>query len=158
MIEKTSAEIVLEAVEDLHRMEQAVTREALAEFTGLKRSIIDDRLKALAMDERIIRVERGVYVPAVRHPPARQISHTELPDGTVVLDVGDDVLHLTPREARTLGAMLGGRAIQASQIDLGNHAAVMAAQLSAQVRRLEREVQALKTDGSSALQMDFLQE
>jgi hypothetical protein len=135
---KTNKQLVLEAVEDLHRMEQIVTRETLANHTGLKLSVIDDRLKALVADERIVRVQRGVFVPVAQHPPARQISHTELPDGTVVLDIGDEVLHLTPREARTLGAMLGGRAMQAAQIDLGNAAVFANAELSARLRQLER--------------------
>lgn len=104
---KTNKQIVLEAVEDLYRLEQIVTRETLADYTGLKLSVIDDRLKALVADERIARVQRGVFVPVAQHPPARPISHTELPDGTVVLDIGDEVLHLTPREARHLGRHVG---------------------------------------------------
>jgi hypothetical protein len=36
---------VLQAVQDLHAQEQIVTRETLAEFTGLKLAIVDDRLK-----------------------------------------------------------------------------------------------------------------
>lgn len=138
---KTNKQIVLEAVEDLYRLEQIVTRETLAEYTGLKLSVIDDRLKALVADERIARVQRGVFVPVAQHPPARPISHTELPDGTVVLDIGDEVLHLTPREARTLGAMLGGRALQAAQVDLGNAAAYANAELAARMRQMERQIE-----------------
>lgn len=140
---KTNKQIVLEAVEDLYRLEQIVTRETLADYTGLKLSVIDDRLKALVADERIARVQRGVFVPVAQHPPARAISHTELPDGTVVLDIGDEVLHLTPREARTLGAMLGGRALQAAQVDLGNAAAFANSELTARIRQLERQVEVL---------------
>jgi hypothetical protein len=138
MAGRTNKQLVFEAVEDLHRLEQIVTRETLADHTGLKLSIIDDRLKALVIDGMIVRVQRGVFVPVVQHPPARPISHTELPDGTVVLDIGDDVMKLTPREARTLGAMLGGRAIQASQVDLGNQAAYANSELSARLRQVER--------------------
>lgn len=152
---RTSTDIVLEAAEDLHRLEQPVTWESIAEYTGLKKGIIDDRLKVLVADEKLIRLQRGVYRPARQHPPTRPISQTELPDGTVVLDIGDEVLHLTPREARTLGGMLGGKAIQASQIDLGNHAAVMAAELAAKVRRLEREMQAMRLVTAEE-QMDLL--
>src|SRR5690554_384921 len=138
---KTNKQLVLEAVEDLHRLEQIVTRETLANHTGLKLSVIDDRLKALVADERIMRVQRGVFVPVAQHPPARQISHTELPDGTVVLDIGDEVLHLTPREAWTLGAMLGGRALQAAQVDIGHAAAYANAELTARMRQMERQME-----------------
>lgn len=139
---KSSTQIVLDAVQDLHSQEQVVTREALQELTKLKLTIIDDRLKHLADEGMIHRLQRGVFVPVEQHPPARQISHTELPDGTVVLDVGDEVMHLTPREARTLATMLGARAIQASQIELGNQAAIMNAELAFRVRQLERQVKA----------------
>lgn len=138
MTKRTNKALVQEAVEDLHRLEQIVTRETLAEHTGLKLSIIDDRLKALVIDGHIVRVQRGVFVPVAQHPAARPISHTELPDGTVVLDIGDDVMKLTPREARTLGAMLGGRAIQAAQIDIGHQSAFMSSEISSRVRGLER--------------------
>ena len=140
---RTSSDLILEAAEELHNLEQLVTRDSLAQHTGLKPGIIDDRLKVLVGDGRLVRVERGVYMPLAPHKPARQISHTALPDGTVVLDIGDDVMHLTPKEARTLGAMLGGMAIQASQIELGNHAAMLNAQLAIKIKGLERQVQAL---------------
>lgn len=143
---KSSTQIVLDAVRDLHNLEQLVTREALQELTKLKMTIVDDRLKHLADEGLIHRMQRGVFVPVDQHPQARQISHTELPDGTVVLDVGDEVLHLTPKEARTMASLLAGRAIQASQIDLGNQAAVMNAELALRVRHLERQVRALQAD------------
>lgn len=150
MAGRTNKQLVLEAVEDLHRLEQIVTRETLAEHTGLKLSIIDDRLKALVIDGMIVRVQRGVFVPVAQHPPARPISHTELPDGTVVLDIGDDVLHLTPREARTLGTMLGCRAIQDAQINLGHHAAILSSNLAARLRHVERLVRAeVEADGEA---------
>lgn len=145
MTVRTNKQLVLEAVEDLHRLEQTVTRETLAAHTGLKLSVIDDRLKALVADERIIRVQRGVFVPVAQHAPTRPISHTELPDGTVVLDIGDEVLHLTPREARTLGAMLGGRAIQAAQVDIGHAAAFANSELTARIRQLERQIEMMMT-------------
>ena len=73
---KTSAELVIEAVEDLHSQEQVATRDTIAEATGLKLSIIDDRLKVLVNDGRLHRVSAGVFVPAANHPPARPISKT----------------------------------------------------------------------------------
>jgi len=135
---RTNKQLVLEAVEDLHRLEQIVTRETLADHTGLKLSIIDDRLKALLNDEKIIRVQRGVFVPVVQHPPARPISVTQLPDGTVVCDIGDDVMKLTPREARMFSVAMAGYSQQAAQIDLGQHTAHIASDLSRRLREMER--------------------
>lgn len=139
MSKKTTKEAVYDAITELHSLEQIVTRETLSDQLDLPLSVIDDRLKTLANDGTIMRVQRGVYVPIVQHPPARTISHTELPDGTVILDVGDDVIKLTPREARVIATMLGARAIQASQINLADQVGLLAAELTARVRMLERK-------------------
>lgn len=106
---KSTLMIVLEAVQDLHAQEQIVTRAALAELTGLKLTTIDDRLDVLVGEGDIIRVERGVFVPAVKHPPARPMSKTVIPDGSVKIEIGDDILTLTPREDRMLANLMGSR-------------------------------------------------
>lgn len=159
MENKSSTMVVLEAVRDLHALEQLVTRESLQQITGLKLSIIDDRLKHLLQEELVVRMQRGVFVPAEQHTPSRPISHTELPDGTVVLDVGDDVLKLTPGEARTLATMLATRALQASQIEIGNQNVVLNAKLACQVNRLESQVKALMAERRrpvDAVQLDLV--
>lgn len=135
----STTELVYDAIVELHALEQIITREALADHLNLKLSIIDDKLKTLANDGLIARIQRGVYVPVEKYPPTRPISHTELPDGTVILDIGDDVLKLTPREARTLAVMLGARAIQASQINLSDQVGMMVAEISQRIRILERD-------------------
>lgn len=94
---KSTAEIVLSAVQDLFAREQIVTRETLAELTGLKLTTIDDRLGHLVDNGKIRRVQRGVFVPLEQHRPARPISRTLCPDGTTVLEVGDTVMILSPR-------------------------------------------------------------
>ena len=135
---------VLEAVQDLHSQQQIVTRETLAAVTGLKLMIVDDRLKVLVAREQVARVERGVFVPVTQHPAARLISKMVLPDGTVKIDIGDDVtLTLTPRENRLLGELMAGAGNQLAAIELGNQAALLNAQLSGKVHRLERQLQAL---------------
>ncbi|SEA76454.1 hypothetical protein [Variovorax sp. YR216] len=145
---KSSTELVLEAVADLHAKEQLATRDTIAEVTGLKKTIVDDRLKVLVNDERIHRVRDGVFVPVVKHPPARAISHTMLPDGMCKLEVGDDVLMLTPREQRMLGVMLTGTAMQFSQIEAGHQSAVLASGINERVLRLERMASAAANEAS----------
>ena len=114
---KPSAEVVFEAVCDLHSEEKAVSRETLAEVTGLKLSVVDDRLGVLVDEGLIHRIQRGVYVPAAQHPPARPISKTILPDGMVKIEIGDDVMTLTPRESRALGEIQAGAAHQYIEIE-----------------------------------------
>ena len=142
---KSTTALVLEAVQDLHAQEQIVTRETLAELTGLKLSVIDDRLGTLADDGAILRVQRGVYVPAPQHPPARPMSKTVMPDGMVKIEIGDEVLTLTPREDRALANLMAGAAAQAAAIETGRNTAILAAELSEQVKHLRRQVAALET-------------
>ncbi|WP_431106641.1 hypothetical protein [Variovorax paradoxus] len=141
---KSTTALVLEAVQDLHAQEQIVTRETLAELTGLKLSVIDDRLGNLIDDGAILRVQRGVYVPAPQHPPARPMSKTVMPDGMVKIEIGDEVLTLTPREDRALANLMAGAAAQAVAIETGRNTAILAAELSEQVKQLRRHVAALE--------------
>lgn len=146
----SSKELVYDAVVELHSLEQIITRETLSDHLDLSLGVIDDRLKSLTNDGLIARVQRGVYVPIEQLPPSRPISHTELPDGTVVLDVGDDVLTLNPREARTLAVMLYARAVQASQIELGQQSAILSDRLSRKLREVERKLNVLEKNSSQA--------
>ena len=109
---KTQKQTVLEAVIDLHNKETPASRTTIAKLTGIKQTAVDECLKRLADDELIYRLCSGVYAPVVQHPPARTIYKTMLPDGTVKLDIGDDVLTLTPKEARTLGGLMYAEAVE----------------------------------------------
>lgn len=137
---KSTAETILEAIQDLHSREQIVTRETLAEITQLKLTTIDDRLAYLVDNGRIRRVQRGVFVPAEQHRPARPISRTLCPDGTTVLEVGDSVMILTPRESRMIGELMAGSSQQYAAIEIGHEAARLNAVLSAQISEVRREV------------------
>lgn len=136
----TNKEIILDAIIDLHNQEQVVTRETLSDVLDLKQTIIDDNLSSLVNDGVIHRVQRGVYVPTAKHPPARVISKIVLPCGTVKLDVGDDVLTLTPKESRILGSLMMADAMQYSSIEIGHHAAVTAAKMDLELKDMRREM------------------
>lgn len=108
-----TTQLVLDAVHDLYASHQVVTRTLISELTGIKQSLIDDRLKTLCDNGKIKRVERGVYIPVHQYPLPRQIWQTILPSGLVKIDIGDDhVLTLTPQEARTLSCMMAGHYLQ----------------------------------------------
>lgn len=148
---------VLDAARDLHAQEQLVTREALSELTGLKLSLIDDRTRALVDEGQLHRAQRGVFVPAVAHPPARTMSKTILEDGWVKIEIGDEILTLTPRESRRLAELQAGALTQATAIEAGRQAAVVHAELARRMLALERENRALRCKGNAA-QMDLLAE
>lgn len=138
---KSSTDQVFEAAVELHNMEQLITRNTIKSLLGddLSMSVIDERLKKLVAEELLIRVQRGVYVPASTHPAKRIISVTEMPDGMVIIDVGDSVLKLTPSEVRTLGVLLGGRWVQASCIGIEQQTIAISNELASRVRDMERK-------------------
>ena len=137
---RSTAEVVMGAIEDLHAREQIVTREILSELTGLKLTTIDDRLGHLVDTGKIRRVQRGVFVPLEQHRPARPISRTLCPDGTTVLEVGDTVMILSPRESRMLGELMAGSSHQYAAIEIGHETARLNAALQAQISDVRREV------------------
>ena len=145
-INRITLQQILDAVQELHNLEQIVTREAVREATGLALTTVDDRLAVLVDRGDILRVERGVFVPAVRHPPARAISKTQMPDGTVKLEIGDLVLELTPREDRMLAKLQAGVAVELAAIDTGKEVSVLMASMRSRVAKLEARLSAKETD------------
>jgi hypothetical protein len=135
---------VLEAVQELHALEQLVTREALAQVLDLPPVVIDDRIGTLINAGMVARVRRGIYAPVEAHAVARVISKTLLPCGTVKIDIGNDVLTLTPKEDRMLAQIQAGVVMQTAAIETGHHTAMIAAELSLQVKGLRRELSAVK--------------
>ncbi len=141
------------AVRELRALEQIATRETVAELTGLKLAIVDDRLRALVDDGKLKRLMRGVYELVEEYPETRAISKTVLPTGYVKYDIGDHVLTLTPTEDRVLSQLGIGAAGQAVMIHSTNQHLYLATELAAKVEKLERELKAQK----SARQLDMRQ-
>ena len=120
MSNQRNSQKVLEAIQDLHNLEQIVTRENLSSSLAMPMSVIDASLAYLVDCGHIIRIQRGVFRPSIAHSPARMISQSELSDGCVLIEIGDDIsLTLTPKEARVIGTMLQGRANHYAQIESG---------------------------------------
>lgn len=107
-----STERIFSAVRELRAAEQIATRETVAALTGLKLSIVDDRLRTLVDDGRLKRLIRGVYELVEAYPAPRAISKTVLPNGYVKYDIGDDVITLTPKENRILALLQRGTATE----------------------------------------------
>ena len=155
----SSTQRVHQAVRELRALEQIATRETVAELTGLKLAIVDDRLRALVDDGKLKRLMRGVYELVEEYPETRNISKTILASGYVMLEitgrkgVDDIVIHLTPTEDRKLAELSVGAAGQAILINSTNQHLYLATELAAKVEKLERELKAQK----SARQLDMRQ-
>ena len=67
-----------------------------------------------------------------------------LSKGAVVYDIGDDVLTLSPQEARVLAELSMGAAGTAVLIQSTNQHLFLATELAAQVEEQGREIKALK--------------
>lgn len=134
----TKKQQILEAVIDLHSKEIPAGCATIAKMLGIKQSVVNDALKTLADDEVIYRVANGVYAPVAQHPPARQIWKAVLPDGTVKLDIGDDVLTLTPKEARILGGLFLAEATEYGSLALASRFAEMNNALHNRIKALEK--------------------
>ena len=145
-IQRTTKQQMLDAIHDLHNAEQLVTREALQEVTGLKLTIIDDRVATLVDEGAVIRKGRGVFVPAIQHPPARPISKTVMPDGMIKIEIGDMVLELTPKEDRALASLQAGTAVQFAAIETGQELSTLVAAMRTRVAKLEAQLRKDKGD------------
>ena len=83
--------------------------------SGISPHVVKDRCKELVESREIERVSRGVYGAVKVFAPPRPISKTVLADGEVVLEIGDDVVHLTPQEERLLRGMFGSAPVEIHQ-------------------------------------------
>ncbi|GDY37242.1 hypothetical protein [Acidovorax sp. NB1] len=155
----TSTQRIFDAVRDLREVDQIATRETVAELTGLKMSVVDDRLRALVDDGKLKRVLRGVYELVETFPPPRPIYCGILPNGLVKLEVGDSVDTYTPSEARRAARLLGGFAEDARVIESSRAHLFLATELAAKVESQGRELKTLRDLLRSKLdarQMDLL--
>ena len=147
---------VLDAVRDLRAVDQIATRESVSELTGLKLSIVDDRLRALVDDGMLKRLIRGVYELVEVYPEPREMSCTMLSSGWVKLEMGNEVFTMTPTEARRASRALGGFSEDARVIENGRQHLFLATELAAKVERLEKEVKAYQHHRPDARQGDLL--
>lgn len=100
------------AIVDLHHTGQLATRKGLVKATGYKQTIVDDHTRRMREQEKIRLTSRGHYEPIEPLREDRAVSLTALPSGLFKLEVGDEMLELTPREGRAVGALAAGIAMQ----------------------------------------------
>ena len=102
-----SRESVFNAMLSLHQKGIAVTRESLQQVTGEPLNRIREHIDSLIESGRVERLHRGVYRPMIEHDN-RPVSVTAMPDGSAKIEVGDNLLMLSPVESGCLGQLLQG--------------------------------------------------
>ena len=138
--ERTAKSRVYDAFWCLKDAEAPITRDALVRQTGLKTVTVDEALKALRRDEKIIIIERGLYDLAEKVELTQAVSVTLTPEGVVKIEKGDQVTEWTQREWRMIAPLAAGAAAQAAVIEHTNRTM----HLADQVDRLKRQVAGLK--------------
>lgn len=142
MIERTSSETIFQACIGLRNEGRLITRQVLAKVTSLKMGIVDDHVTRLAEHGRLRRVSNGVVELVEQFPANRPISKTVLPDGSVKIEVGDDLVCLTPGEAQVVGGMLLGEATQFAQLRGDRDQQDKVAKLQRDLEELQRRLHA----------------
>ena len=106
--QKLTTQLVFECIQDLHNREKPATREHLASRFGVAMMVVDHHIKQLLSSDRIVKVKSGVYTPAFVEPQSRAVSTTFLNNGFIKLEIGDDVLQLTPSESKRVAIAMAG--------------------------------------------------
>lgn len=102
---------VMEAAHFLHEHKQPITSMTISRLLNEKRERVEDHVKRAWRNGLLKRTETfGVYVlaPETDDNDTRAITQTWLPNGMMKIEIGDDVLTLSPTESRTLARMVAG--------------------------------------------------
>lgn len=148
---KATGQIIWDTILALRENGQAISRQRLMELTGLRYTLVDDHISRWIEEGRLRRVVDGVYELPEPMPEPRGVSVTDLHNGQIMIECGDQVIHLWSAEIRALSRQLGGFALQLAQLqtqhDMGALLAEATVRNRAQSDRisdLERELRAMK--------------
>lgn len=133
---RTHYQIVLQAIIDLADVHRAASRQQLVTLTGLKFTAVDDTIKRLKEDGKILSVVPGLFEPVPTTAPDRAISVTLMPQGMVKIEFADGpTIDATKHEARTLGKLLAGMAQETAQVESYRMLAEQVARMQARATR-----------------------
>ena len=135
---------VLECVRELTAGGELATRAAIVALSGLRKSIVDDRLRSLVDAEMLLRSQSGIYELVRPYPMSRAMSKTILGDGFVKVEIGDHVLDLTPTEDRHLAMLQSGAAAAAQTAGGFATLRAMLAEVMMQLAVVSRDVRRLR--------------
>ncbi|BDE74084.1 DUF977 family protein [Delftia lacustris] len=138
---RTTRQIICDTIQELVQQNQVVTRETLMTLTGKAYHVIDDHIsRMIHVEGTLRRVRAGVFVPQEPLPEPRAVSVTDLPDGTSIIEIGDLVLRLYPRERRSLATRLAGDAIQLSNIQAAENENMLVNEVIRDLKKLKRDL------------------
>lgn len=105
--ERKNKEIVFQMIVDLCEHNQGASRARIVELTHMKMTTVDEQVKRLKEDGRIRALFNGLFEP-IDTTEDRAVSTTSMARGRMKVEIGDEVLTLTPREALALAKQMAG--------------------------------------------------
>ena len=139
-----SAQMVWDAILELHNAEKRINRQSIAALTGLRPTIVDDHVERLRDAGKLARAGKGDLELLETFPPPRPISKTELANGLVKIEVGDVCLDLSPKEMRMLYRACAGHARDMHEIDEANKAVILYHELARENAEMRKELRAIR--------------
>ena len=136
--------LIWDTILELRNSERRINRTALAALTGLKPGIVDDHVERWIEKDQLRRAGNGELEVIEQFPASRPVSVTGLRSGLVKLEVGSDLLELTPTEARDIARWFHGFVHELAQTDAANRAMVLCHELSRELKEARREIKALR--------------
>lgn len=158
--EKTNRSRVWTTIMELHRNGQQITRQRVIELSGLTYHIVDGHITNLIEREGTLRrVIDGVFEPIMPFAEPRAITVTDLPDGMMIVEIGDLLLTLSPVEVRMLAKRLQGDAQTAANLQMQHDVGFLTHEVQLRLMRqrqeqngliesLQAEIKALKKKGA----------
>ena len=149
--------IIWETILQMENDGRLITRRNLREVTGLSYEQIDESIKRLEANGKVIKAGGGLIEVVPLYPPERVQSLTPLPDGRVKWEMGDVLVEFTPTEIDRHAMLMHGFARRFDELEQSNKALLRTAELALEVKQLKRELAALKQPKNEA-QMTLLGE
>lgn len=162
---KATGQIIWDTMLALREAGQAISRQRIMELTGLRYTQVDDHVGRWIEEGRLRRVVDGVYELADPLPEPRAVSVTDLHDGMVLIEVGDQEVRLYTPETRALARQLAGFAQQLGQLQTQHDMGALLVDSTVRIRTqadrisdLERELRALrqKMGKDASFQLDLI--
>ncbi len=140
---RTSRQVVMDAIHELAGLEHAITRENLQATTGLTPHIIDDHVSRMVDEEGTLRrVRPGVYelVKGVGKMPT--IYFTDLDDGSLVIEAEEcgKLVVSDARVARKIAERLSGSYTQVAMLELKYQFGLVSQDLMLELKQAKREL------------------
>lgn len=136
----TNRQKVLQCIIDLTNARRPAARETIRQLLNEKFTVVDDAIKRLREDGLVRKIVPGIFEPVQQWGEDRPIIQIAMPDGRTKLEIGDDVLTLTPHEWQQIGLMSHGAAHQLSTWSEERRTGEAIVALQAQVRALEKSL------------------